>query len=72
MGEVAKKEGLIVRAQKGIKATKSEMKKVVWPTKTQLINNTGIVIAAIVIFGIILAVLDIAFTQLAGLILSLG
>lgn len=72
MGEVAKKEGLIARTQKRIKATKSEMKKVVWPTKTQLINNTGIVIAAIVIFGIILAVLDIAFTQLAGLILSLG
>ena len=72
MAEAEKKEGLIVRAKKGLKATKSEMKKVVWPTKTQLINNTGIVIAAIVIFGIILAVLDIAFTQLAGLILSLG
>lgn len=71
MGEVAKKEGIITRISKNLKATKSELKKVVWPTKTQLINNSGIVVAAIVIFGIILTVLDLAFTQLAGLVLSL-
>ena len=71
MAEVAKKESIVTRAAKGLKATKSELKKVVWPTKTQLINNTGIVVAAIVVFGIILTVLDLAFTQLAGLVLAL-
>ena len=71
MGEVAKKESIIARITKNLKATKSELKKVVWPTKTQLINNTGIVVAAIVVFGIILTVLDLAFTQLAGWVLSL-
>ncbi len=69
MAEGVKKEGIIARARKGIKATKSELKKVVWPTKTQLVNNTGIVIAAIVIFGIILTVLDLGFSQLMALIL---
>ena len=71
MAEVVKKENILTRASKGLKATKSELKKVVWPTKTQLINNTGIVVAAIVVFGIILTVLDLAFTQLAGLVLAL-
>ena len=70
MAEVVKKEGIVARTKKGLKATKSELKKVVWPTKTQLVNNTGIVIAAIVVFGIILTALDLAFTQLAGLILG--
>ncbi len=70
MGEVAKKEGLIVRAKKGLKATKSELKKVVWPSKTQLINNTGIVIAAIVVIGLIIFGLDSLFTTLASLILG--
>ena len=72
MAEGAKKEGIIARAAKGIKATKSELKKVVWPSRSQVINNTGIVIAAIVVFGIILTVLDLGFTQLAKLILSIG
>lgn len=70
MGEVVKKEGLIVRAKKGLKATKSELKKVVWPTKTQLVNNTGIVIAAIVVIGAIIFGLDSLFTTLASLILG--
>ena len=72
MAEGAKKEGIIARAAKGIKATKSELKKVVWPSRSQVINNTGIVIAAIVVFGVILTVLDLGFTQLAKLILSIG
>ena len=67
MAEVEKKEGIVVRAKKGLKATKSELKKVVWPTRTQLINNTGIVIAAILVFGVILFGLDSLF----GLILKL-
>ncbi|MGN1097663.1 MAG: preprotein translocase subunit SecE [Clostridia bacterium] len=70
MGEVAKKEGLITRVKKGFKATKSELKKVVWPTKTQLINNTGIVIAAIVVIGLVIFGLDSLFTTLASLILG--
>ena len=70
MAEAVKKEGIVARAKKGLKATKSELKKVVWPSKSQLINNTGIVIAAIVIFGIILTVLDLGFSQLMALILN--
>ena len=69
MAEVVKKEGIVVRAKKGLKATKSELKKVVWPTRTQLVNNTGIVIAAILVFGVILFGLDSLFGLLLKLVL---
>ncbi len=68
MGEAVKKEGFIGRIKKGFKATKSELKKVVWPSKTQLINNTGIVIAAIVIIGLVIFGLDSAFASIASII----
>ena len=43
------------------KELKSELKKVVWPSKGQVIKNTLIVIAAVIIIGIIIWVLDLAF-----------
>ena len=41
---------------KGIKA---ELKKVVWPTRKQLINNTVLVILLIVAFAIIILGFDV-------------
>jgi preprotein translocase subunit SecE len=40
---------------------KSEMKKVVWPTKKQIINNTLIVFAAVAVIGVFIWVLDLVF-----------
>lgn len=36
-----------------IKGVKAELKKVVWPTKKQLINNTVLVIALVIAFSVI-------------------
>jgi preprotein translocase subunit SecE len=33
---------------------KSEMKKVVWPSRKQVVNNTLVVIAAVLVIGIII------------------
>ena len=55
-----KKGGLI----KYFKDCKAELKKVTWPTKEQLIHNTGIIIAFIIIFTVILSVLDFGFAKL--------
>ena len=43
------------------KELKSELKKVVWPSKSQVAKNTVIVIAAVIIIGIVIWVLDMAF-----------
>ena len=40
---------------------KAELKKVIWPTPKQLINNTMAVIAIVIILAAIVFVLDVAF-----------
>ena len=47
--------------------TASEMKKVVWPSKKQIINNTCIVLVVVVIAAIVIFLLDSVF----GLVLDL-
>ena len=49
------------RIKKFFKDYKSEMKKVVWPTKDQLIKNTGVVLVAIIFMAVIVGVLDLIF-----------
>ena len=46
---------------KYFREAKSEMKKVVWPSRKQLTNNTLVVIAAVLIVGILLWILDLVF-----------
>ena len=70
MGENVKKEGFFARIVKSMKATKSELKKVVWPSKKQLSNNTIIVIAALIVVGLIIFGLDTLFISLSKLILG--
>ncbi len=41
-----------------IKGVKSELKKVVWPTKEQLIKNTAMVILLVVVFSVIILGFD--------------
>ena len=40
---------------------KSEIKKVVWPSRKQVVNNTLVVIAAVILIGIFIWVLDAVF-----------
>ena len=67
MGETVKIDGIFRLIGKSIKGTKSEFKKVVWPTKKQLLNNTLIVIAALIIIGLIIFGLDTLFAKLADM-----
>ena len=50
------------RIAKWFREMKSELKKVVWPTGKQLLNNTLVVLVAVIIVGVIL----FAFDWLAG------
>ncbi len=51
------------RITRWFRETKSELKKVVWPTRKQLTNNTAIVLVALVVVGIAIAGLDRAFIE---------
>lgn len=54
----AKKENKLVKYLKG---TKSELKKIVWPTFRQVVKNTLIVLLVVLIVGLIIAGLDLLF-----------
>lgn len=56
------------KLMKFFKETKSELKKVTWPGKDQLIHNTLIILAFIIITCIILSVCDTAFAWLVDFV----
>ena len=50
-----------------LKDTKAELKKVIWPTSKQLVNNTIAVIVIVLIIGIIVFALDVCFEKMNSL-----
>ena len=50
--------------------TTAELKKVSWPTRAEAIHLSKVVLIVIFVMGAFLGLLDYAFTQLFGLILS--
>ena len=43
---------------KWFREMKSELKKVVWPSGKQLVNNTLIVLAAVLVVGVVVCLFD--------------
>ncbi len=58
------------KVAKYFKDLKSEFKKVVWPTKKQLINNSTVVLVTIAIIGIFVGLLDTGLGFLLKFLLS--
>ena len=59
------------RISRWFREMKSELKKVVWPTRSQMINNTLIVLACVLVVGICIWVFDAVGTLVVDGILSL-
>ncbi len=53
-----------------LKETRDELKKVVWPTRNEVIRLTGVVIIVSLIVGIYLGGLDYILTNLLTLIIK--
>lgn len=64
--KVARKENRILRY---LRETRSELRKVVWPTRQEATNLTIIVLAVTVAMSALLGLLDFVFTKLFGLII---
>ena len=56
MAENTANKKKVNKLAKFFRETKAELKKVTWPSKNQLIHNTLIILAFIIITGIILSV----------------
>ncbi len=65
------KPGVFARAAKWLKEMKSELKKVQWPTRKQVINNTLIVIACVIVVGVFIWVFDFIAGNAIQLLISL-
>lgn len=70
MAEAEKKQNVFVRTGKRIskffREIKSELKKVVWPSRSQMINNTAMVLVCVLIVGVFIW----AFDWLAGMLVQ--
>ena len=74
--KTGKKESFFVRmgngASKFFRDTKSEIKKIVWPTPRSVFKNTGVVLVTIILIGLFVFGLDTALTKLLGLIMNVA
>ena len=66
MAEANKKEKFFARIGRWLREMRSELKKVVWPGKNQILKNLLIVIACVIVIGVFVWVFDGA----AGLIVN--
>ena len=53
-----------------IKETKSELKRVSWPSRKELLKNTGVVLTVVISSTLLVWVLDSVFSSALGLILK--
>ena len=67
--EKEKKKGGI---KKYLKDLRSEIKKVVWPSRKQVVNNTSIVMTVMVIMGMFLFAIDTGLAAAIKALLSIG
>ena len=52
-------------------SAKLELKKVIWPTKKQIVNNTLVVLALVIASGIVIGGFDWVASNLIKLLISL-
>ncbi|MBM6953001.1 preprotein translocase subunit SecE [Enorma phocaeensis] len=64
------KPGLLTRAKKYLGSIRSEMRRVTWPSKKELINYSVAVCVSLVVVGVVIFVLDMAIGE--GLALVAG
>ena len=76
-----KKPGFVARAKNAVKNwaagvakfvrdTRSELKKVVWPSKEDTKKNTTVVLVVVIIAAAVLFILDAIFGGILGLIIG--
>lgn len=53
-----------------LKETRDELKKVVWPTRQEVIRLTGVVIVVSIIVGVFLGGLDFVFTKMIEIVIK--
>ncbi|WP_378955048.1 preprotein translocase subunit SecE [Pelosinus sp. sgz500959] len=58
------------RFKKFLREVKAELKKVSWPSKQELISNTGVVFITVAVVSFLIWAIDAAFTQVLRFIIK--
>ena len=69
-GFVARMKGFDANIAKFFRDTKSELKKVVWPSKADVKTNTIVVLVTVAIAAVVMIALDAIFGGILGLIIG--
>lgn len=71
MAEVKKgKPNIFKRIARSVRDMSGEMKKVVWPTRKQTLNNTAVVLAFMAVMAVIIGVFDTGLAALVKLLVG--
>ncbi len=65
-----KKNGFFKRMIRFFKDLKGEFKKIVWPSKKQVVNNTLVVLAVVIVLGVFVAALDTVLSLIVHFVLQ--
>ena len=66
--ESGNKTGIFAKIGRYFKDMRGELKKVIWPDKKQVLNNTGIVLVTLVIASAIICGFDFVISYLVKLL----
>lgn len=66
----AKRKGLFARFALFLRQVAAELRKVIWPTRSELVNYTVVVLVFVVIMALILAAYDFVFTKAVFFVFS--
>ena len=69
--EKSAKVGLGQRISKFFKEYRGELKKISWPTFAEVVKNTMITLAAVLMIGVVIWIFDYAITTLRDLVISI-
>ncbi len=70
--EKNKKPGMFRRIGKYLRDTKSEYKKIIWPTFPSVVRNTLVTLAVCAVLGVLVCLVDAGLSALINFVLSLG
>ena len=68
----AQKPNLFVRIGRKLKETFSELKRVTWPTFPKVLKSTGVVLAVVIVFLVVVTAINFGLQALLDLITSIG
>lgn len=63
------KKGTFGKLTRFIKDTRSELRKVTWPNRKELISYTSVVFVSVALAALLIWIVDIAFGQVLGLMI---